>query len=232
MTKYGNWEDYFFDGSHYISKGAYYRNSSFLIYPTWEEVNRSILIPGDRWHPFCPSGLPPHDIKTIHGESLIPFRTINYTLEALEGYHTMLGKEILIMNLAEAASSHCDQFSLAVMDMRDFYRRHDFQVGDAIRVHVLDYHQGLYAAEYVNQPEKGEWDERANSWLSLMEASMHKVIALFGDKLILPRQIDWAFFMGGRRLLSRPSANIRYFLRHTNQFTVAGRDGVYFLRKK
>ena len=232
MTKYGNWEDYFYDGSHYISKGAYYRDSSFLIHPTWEEVNRKILIPGDRWHPFCPSSLSPSEIKTIHGESLIPFRSINYTLEALEGYHSLLGREILIMNLTDGGSAFCRQFTLPVMDMREFYGRYDFQVGDAIRIHVLDYQQGVYAAEYVNQPEREEWDEKANSWLSLMESSMHKVIALFGDKLILPRQIDWAFFMGGRKLLNGPSANIRYFLNHTDQFTVAGRDGVYFLRKK
>ncbi len=232
MTKSINSEDYFYDGTHYISKGAYYKNSTFLIYPTWEEVNRKILIPGDRWHPFCPTALPPWQIRTFDGENIIPFRNINYTINALEKYHVLLGKKILLMNLFQHPSLIQENLMIPVMDMGCFYERHDFEVGDAIRIHVLDYQEGLYAAEYVNRSEQMEMQHKEDSWLSLMEESMEKVISLFGDKLILPRQVDWAFFLGGWRLLKYPVLNIRHFLDSTNLFTLAEDKGVYFLKKK
>ncbi|MDC7218837.1 MAG: hypothetical protein PQJ59_02790 [Spirochaetales bacterium] len=220
MTKYGKREDYFYDGTHYISKGAFYKNRSFLIYPTWEEINRNILIPGDRWHPFCPASQAPEDLTLIWENDLIAKKTITYPESALDQYHVLLAKE-----LYNRISS-----KTTVMDLKSFYRKNDFQVGEALCITVLDYTMGIYRIEAAPKQEYG--DNEADLWLSRMESAMGRVISLYGDRLILPLQFDWAYFMGGQKLMSRPAANIRHFLQRTTRFSLTQDEGIYFLTKK
>jgi len=232
MKKFGSREEYFYDGSHYIRKSAYYRNASFLVYPTWEEVNRNILIPGDRWHPFAPPSLPPWEIILTDGEGIIPHRLIPFTLQTLEDYHPILGKKIILMNLPEYLNHDVSRLSLPVLDMGRFYDRTDFQVGDALRIKVLDFDSGFYHMEHISRPEREELDHKSDIWLSLMERSMERVINLFGEKLILPNQVDWAYFMGGPGLMEQPSLNFHHFMKRTEHFSLSSRDGIHYLTKK
>ena len=169
MKKIGCRDEYFYDGSHYISKNAYYRGASFLVYPSWEEVNRNILVPGDRWHPFCPPSMPPWEIILTDGNGIIPHKMIPFTLQTLEDYHPILGKKILLMNMQEHLGSDCSRLSLPVLAMGEFYERYDFQVGDALRIKVLDYDSGFYHMEHIRRPEREELDHKSDHWLNLME---------------------------------------------------------------
>ncbi|MBN2625194.1 MAG: hypothetical protein JXA95_00905 [Spirochaetales bacterium] len=232
MKKIGCRDEYFYDGSHYISKNAYYRGASFLVYPSWEEVNRNILVPGDRWHPFCPPSMPPWEIILTDGNGIIPHKMIPFTLQTLEDYHPILGKKILLMNMQEHLGSDCSRLSLPVLAMGEFYERYDFQVGDALRIKVLDYDSGFYHMEHIRRPEREELDHKSDLWLNLMEKSMERVINLFGERLILPNQVDWAYFMGGPGLMRKPTLNFHHFMKRTEQFTLSSADGLYFLRKK
>jgi hypothetical protein len=232
MNKIGSRDEYFYDGSHYISKNAYYRGASFLVYPSWEEVNRKILVPGDRWHPFCPPSMPPWEIILTDGNGIIPHKMIPFTLQTLEDYHPILGKKILLMNMQEHLGGNGSRLSLPVLAMGEFYDRSDFQVGDALRIRVLDYESGFYHMEHIRRPEREELDYKSDLWLSLMEKSMERVINLFGERLILPNQVDWAYFVGGPRLMDHPTLNFHHFMKRTEQFTLSSADGLHFLKKK
>jgi hypothetical protein len=229
MIKYGKREDFFYDGTHYISKGAYYKGSSFLIYPTMEEVNRKLIIPGDRWHPFCPSSLHPWEIKLLHTQRVIPLKKINYPMKALRKYHQLLGRELYLLSLIEDLYEPNDSICMPVLDMSSFYDNNCFRVGDAIRIKVIDYHGGIYKPEYVSRTELINSQDEEAKWLSLMEKSMDRVIKLFKDRLILANQVDWAYFFGGQRLTHSPSANVHEFLERTDHFSIKGNEGVYFL---
>jgi hypothetical protein len=226
-----SWEDFFYDGSHYISKNAYYRNSSFLIYPNWEEINRGILIPGDRWHPFCPSSMAPWDITLVYNKSSILFREIYSPLNALEKYHCLLDKELLLNNLQNNYTYIQDKYCIPVLDMTQFYEDNDFKIGDALLIQVLDYQKAIYKIQYIDYNEEKLMEKTSNSWLSLLDASLEKVINHFGEKLILPYQFDWAFFIGGPALTRHPKSSINHYLKDTTQFTISHKDGYLHLQK-
>ena len=229
MKKYGRRDDFFYDGAHYISKGAYYKGASFMIYPTMEEVNRKIIIPGDRWHPFCPSSLHPWEIKLLYSQNIVPLKRINYPLKALKKYHQLLGRELYLFSLIDKLYEPNDSLSMPVLDMSSFYDRYDFKMGDAVQIKVIDYHSGIYKPEFISRQEILERHQEEIEWLSLMEESMDRVIKLFQDRIILANQVDWAYFFGGQRLTNCTSTNVHDFLEKTESFSIKGKEGVYFL---
>lgn len=222
-------ENYFYDGKHYYRKSAFYRGASFLIYPTMEEVNRNLLIPGDRWHPFCPLYLHPWELKLIFSKAVIPLKRINYPLSALKSYHKLMGRRIYLPSLIDSFYEADDKINMPVLDMTAFYEKFNFHLGDAVRIKVLDYLHGVYKPEYVSRGELEEENSHFTEWQKLMEESMMKVIDLFKDNLILINQFDWANFIGGYNLIHNSTANIHNFLDNTLHFTIRDNNGIYFL---
>ena len=218
------------DRRRYLPRGAFFNGKTFLVKPSHWEIERGVLVPGHRFMPFCASDNYPSDIEVrLEGGGRAGAKSLSKELEELYQYHYLLGGEsILDFFIAEDAGNRAAmarhdaslKIKLTVLDLKDFYRSHEFTPGKQLRLVVVDWAAGVVRLDGV---EGAAGEEEADVWVEALEDALVEVFDRDGPYLDIPEQLSRAFFVGGAALFDAPPLGVEEFLRlsrrvHTRYF--------------
>ena len=121
-----------------VEDGVFYPKESFLsgipfrIKPSEFEIQEGILIPGHRFIPFQPFALAQKDLFYVSAAEPLKTREIKLKAKHMIIYFSLLDFERMpIKNIEDILDDDSDLFVDAI-DMRQFYKRHNFVFGDSI----------------------------------------------------------------------------------------------------
>ena len=189
----------------YISRRKFYGNAEFCISPTQDEIDRGILFPGHRFCPFLNHELPPFKavLKPEDSESELKLKVFKeFKIKDLELYHSLLGKELMISYFILNDKTNADAFDskkendtklkMKVFDMKDFYRKHSFKLGDALLVGIENYDEGVFRFSILPGSEKQTHFTDIQVWIARMEDALMNVFDKFGPAIDIPSQLEQA----------------------------------------
>ncbi len=218
-------ERFFSDGSGgYRSRAAFFRGYEFPVTPDEWEIDSGLLLPGHRFAPyFAPEVFPSETELRETGGKAVSLKEIHAPLQQVFHYHILLGSEhVFDFLVAESAANtglrapgaEKRQVTLNAFDLKDFYNRTRFRLGDALLCRVLDYDQGVAEFRYLPGGERRDRDLKA--YVAAFETAIGKVIDRWENYLEIPEQLALACFAGRETLPGGPSAaSLDEFLRRT-----------------
>ncbi|MGK0289784.1 MAG: hypothetical protein ACI86H_001230 [bacterium] len=124
-----------------------FENRSFRVYPTEEEIENGILIPGHRFYPWVSFFVPPSEVN-LHWkgkeQELILYES---SIEHLNPYYNLLSSSEIFSVLEAVDPYHFDvdaieEFLTPAFDVQSFYDEHNIQEGDQFEIRVKDYLKG------------------------------------------------------------------------------------------
>jgi hypothetical protein len=189
----------------YISRGKFYGNAEFCISPTQDEIDRGILFPGHRFCPFLNQEILPFKavLKPEDSESELKVKVFkDFKIKELEPYHSLLGKELMISYFILNDQANADAFDsekgkdtklkMKVFDMKDFYRKHSFKLGDALLVGIENYDKGVFRFSILPGSEKQSHFTDIQVWVARLEDALMNVFDKFGPAIDIPSQLEQA----------------------------------------
>ncbi|MDD5698556.1 MAG: hypothetical protein PHH77_08050 [Victivallaceae bacterium] len=218
------------DENIYVVRSKFFTGRKFLITPGESEIDHNILFPGHRFCTFCREDIFPSEI-TVFGQNdgrELHLRQFTCPAAALMPSHIFLGSEQLFDFLvAENPANRallgrkfprCEAV-LNVFDLEDFYRAHDFTLGDALLVTVKDWTEGVFVFSYLSGADRRS--SKVKTWIDEFGRAVEMVIDRFGDYLEIPDQLRWAFFLGGEELWGAESGSLDEFYRDNDRIEVS-----------
>ena len=210
----------------FCGRAEFFTGKTFLITPDVFEIRQGVLIPGHRTAAFVSPEVFPSEVELADAETGAAFgmRDFSARLDMLYNYYLLLGSEQFLDYLAADDPAN-EVFSdgtsgdrpavIPVYDLADFYRKHDFQPGDALVATVTDWCEGRITLRRL--AAAGRRDGRA--WSEVLADSLEKVISLYEHYFDIPEQLAYGFFFGGDRLFGAPEAmrSCDEFIRETDR---------------
>ena len=214
------------DGDAFCGRAEFFTGKTFLITPDRYEIRQGILIPGHRTAGFVSPEVFPSEVELTDAETgdVFAMRDLTAGLDMIYNYFLLLGAEqfldILAADnpanepLANGASGDRPAV-IAVYDMAEFYRKHDFREGDALLATVADWQSGKVRLEYLS----GDRRTDGSAWQEAFADALEEVIAGYEHYFDIPEQLAWGFFFGGDRLFGKPEAmqSVDEFIRATDR---------------
>jgi hypothetical protein len=225
----------------YLLKKLFFQDGEFCITPDKYEIEHGILFPGHRFAPFCAEGIFPSEIKLIDADKdkKSGMKDVSETLENIIKYHVLLGSEQIFdfliaenpvnMKLLQGKTKD-RQVKLKAFELKDFYRSHDFEDGDAIAIKIIDWTDGVFSFSYISGNSRKE--SRVKDWTRKYSAAIDKTIDAYEDYLEIPDQLSNAFFIGGRELLVADGASLDEFYRNNDHIEISMDSGHTILTRK
>lgn len=225
----------------YLLKKIFFQDGEFCITPDKYEIEHGILFPGHRFAPFCAEGIFPSEVKLIEldKDKKNGMKDVSETLENIIKYHVLLGSEQIFdfliaenpvnMKLLQGKTKD-RQVKLKAFDLKEFYRRHDFEDGDAIAVKIIDWTNGVFNFSCISGNNRKE--SRVKDWTRKYSAAIDKTIDAYEDYLEIPDQLSSAFFIGGRELLVADGASLDEFYRNNDHIEISMDSGHTILTRK
>ena len=224
--------EWFRDGDLVRSRESVFRGRKFLITPEAWEIESGILVPGHRFTPYLDPEVFPSEVIMRCGRSKVRTRETTLKMSQVIGCFPLLGTEQMLDVLAAESPKNGSLRSgmrsdsaveLAVFDLSDFYREHEFEEGDALLCEVADYRKGKIRCGFLSGMERSA--ARKKAFMGALEDACEKAIRRFGDYLDVPEELAWSFFFGGREL-DEPGASLDEFIRESPRIVLAaGPDG-------
>jgi hypothetical protein len=225
----------FHDAAHdvYIPRASFFRGARFMIIPTEYELERAILITGDRLIPFCSPDIFPGKAALYAPDGRrIRRRRINASIAEITEFLSLYGYTGLFnyletdfpdnaVALAGLNSIPPDSIKvqLAVYVMQDVYTDMGFQPGDGLVFTVQDWREGSFSIARVEAPlEDSATLTRRGQWSIHMEDGLQQAMAMKVSPI--EEQIAHAFFLGGRFLVENPVHYVQGFLRGSDHFSL------------
>ena len=210
---------YFFDGKwSCCTKKAFFTGRKFLITPDEFEIAQGLLFPGHRFVPFVSDEVFPSTVHFCDGDAPVVTKTVIFPLGTVFKYHILLGSEqIFDFMLADDPANaglrrhagRTDSVTLSIFDMADFYRKHDFTLGDALICEVEDYIGGSVRFEYLPRSSRNRSD--LDRCVAALDDATAAVWERFQDYLDIPEQLAWIMFEAGGRAAD-PGASLDEFM--------------------
>jgi hypothetical protein len=189
----------------YIPRRKFFYKAEFCISPTQEEIDKGILFPGHRFHPFLNPDILPFDavLKPENSESALKMKTVkDFKIKDLVIYHSLLGTELMLSYLIMNDTSNVNAFDpgkenavklkMKVFDMKEFYKKHSFKLGDALLASVDDCDEGVFRFSVLPGSEKQSHFADIQVWVSKMENALMNVFDKFGPAIDIPSQLEQA----------------------------------------
>jgi hypothetical protein len=189
----------------YIPRRKFFDKAEFCISPTQDEIDKGILFPGHRFHPFLSTDVLPFDVvlKPENSESALKIKTVkDFSIEDLQLYHSLLCTELMLsyfilndkanVNAFDPKKSIDTKLKMKVFDMKEFYKEHSIKLGDALLVSVENCEAGLFRFSFLPGSEKQSHFGDIQNWVSKMENSLMKVFDEFGPAIDIPSQLEQA----------------------------------------
>ncbi len=215
----------------YLARSVFFRNSRFLIVPNEWELEAGILVVGHRLAPYCDFEVFPSEavLRCEETERALDWKPLEAPLMELLGLHMLLGAEELLAYLSAEYASNREILrsgaarenavvKINVLDMKEYYRRHEFEAGDALAVTIAGYEEGVFTFHYLDGGKRSEQARR--DWCRRYEEAVLDVVARFGDALAIPDQLQQAFFFGGRELLTHDGGSLNEFYQSSRDLKI------------
>ncbi|MDD3117964.1 MAG: hypothetical protein PHQ27_02175 [Victivallales bacterium] len=213
-------------GENFFSRAAFLQGKKFCVTPTRFEINQGILFPGHRFAPYCAVEVFPSEVtlREEEGGKGMATREVRAPLAEVIPCHMLLGAEAMFdflvadhpdnAALLQRIGSADGEVIVVALDLKDFYRRYEFEVGDALEVTVVDWEHGVFSCRGVPGSDR---PVRARSeWIEKFTVAVEEVIESDGEYLEIPEQLARAVYCGGPELLVHPAASIDEFFRQND----------------
>ena len=224
------------DGSpiyHHLATS--FEGAEFLVKPTKEELDDGILFPGHRFIPFVTEETLSTQIVLKYGDKSITTKKILKPLEKLWLYHSLLGPAGTMEYLLFEDTDNADQiygepdpgadFSLFVMDMKNFYAENDFKLGDAILMSVESCDNAELSMKYLSAEDLAERKGEIPKWCALFSDGIEKAIDTHGPYLSIREEVAIALINNADYLLSNPVIHIGGFLALSQKYSLTHIEG-------
>lgn len=216
----------------YISRRKFFKNAEFCISPTQEEIDRGILFPGHRFCPFLNQEILPFMavLKPEVSESEFKMKVFkDFKIKDLEPYHALLGKETMISYFVLNDKANADaldpekgkdtKLKMKVFDMKDFYRKNSFKLGDSLLLGLENYDEGIFCFSILPGSEKQTRFEDIQAWVAKLENALMNVFDKFGPAIDIPSQLEQAL-IDDPTLLESVYISFGEFLRITQKICI------------
>lgn len=228
----GNLLFYDDEAQNYTPRHKVFNGGCFLITPDEYEIDNLMLIPGDRFAPYCENEIFPSEVKFINHDNGQSAATKPFAAPVQEiiHFHLMLGSEqIFDYFIAEDQSNavlldnnhHHHKVKLNVFDLSEFYQRYNFKSGDNIKVKICDYEQGIFEFEYLAADLRPLAEQvEKYQWFNNFEQALGRVIDRFDNYLEIAEQLQWSIFQGGETLLQGQGMSLDEFFTVNDKFEI------------
>ena len=211
-----------------FKRSQYFKEKTFKITPTSEEVFKKILIPGHHFIPFYSPELMPFSCKLFWNGDFIPMNKYslsirqahtNYILTPTVMDVLLSMNEAIVMKRKDNANiTHLnDYINIDVYDMADFYNHYNFSVGDSIFITVLDWDAGKFSISYANK-ELFTNTKKTEKWIHEMDEALTEVIDDYPGMWNPTDQFAYAFFYAQENnKLKEALCSISEYLEHSQK---------------
>lgn len=217
-------DDYFW---HHLP--TYFEGNEFCVKPTEDEIEAGILYPGHRFIPFISNQLHASEAVLFDGKTKITQTKVTATLDKLVLYHSLLGQQGMIEylifddddNMLNFSSDKIPEFSVTVMELSDFYRKHNFTYGDMIMMRVDSYNQGKLSMRYRSSADETATDKgKILKWCALFEEGLADAISKNNTDMDIHEELTIALICHADFLIKNPVINIGGFLALTKKYSL------------
>jgi hypothetical protein len=203
----------------YFLRSKFFTGREFVVTPGEIEIENNIIFPGHRFCVFCESEVFPSEVTLLDAEGKkLKTRQFSHEVTELIPYHIFLGSEQIFdyfiaenpknTALLEEKTSRRD-VTLNVFDLKEFFSKHDFTLGDALLLKVKDWNEGIFTFSYLSGSERRS--SKIKEWIDDFGRAVEMVIDRFEDYLEIPDQLRWAFFMDAGLFAGKNSASLDEF---------------------
>ena len=216
-------DDYIF---HYLPTA--FKGAQFCIKPTKEEINKGILIPGHRFEPYIDYYVLPSSSELRDGKKTISKRQIKSSIKQILPYHILLGIERMFEYLISDNSDNIPdlskpfdinkEYTLTVMDMKDFYKKNKFKNGDMIIVKVEDYIDAKLSISYYSEKKATANKSKRKKWCKLFSQGLKFSIQQYEDAMYISKEITTALLLHKNFLLNNPVITLDDFLEQSKKY--------------
>ncbi len=216
----------------YILRRKFFDKAEFCISPTQDEIDKGILFPGHRFHPFLDQDILPFDVvlKPENLETEFKMKTVkDFSIEDLQLYHCLLGIQLMLSYFILNDKSNDKAFDpkkgtdvklkMKVFDLKSFYKEHSFKLGDALLVSVEDCDEGIFRFSVLPGSEKQSHFADIQNWVSKMENALMNVFDKFGPGIDIPYQLEQAL-INDQSLMENVFISYGEFLKITQKISI------------
>lgn len=208
------------ENGRYFVKADFFNGALFVIVPEEMEIEAEVLLPGDRFAPFCSENIFISEIDLMEKNATSELKQIEFECDIREifGFHSLLGAEQLYDfivaehhgNRAFLNGERNAKLILSAFNMKKFYDKHNFSAGDAILVEVEDYDNGIFNFSFLDG--KKRMTAKRDLWIDKYSAALAEVIEDNVEYEEIPELLAEAFFRGGKDLFSEDAASLDEFI--------------------
>ena len=204
----------------YFVKSDFFNGAVFVVIPEELEIEGGVLLPGDRFAPFCSENVFISEIDLMEENGSSELKRVDFECDIREifSFHSLLGAETLYDfivaehhgNLAFLNGERNAKLTLTAFNMKKFYAKHAFTSGDAIVVTVEDYDNGIFNFSYLDGKKRNI--AKRDLWIDKYSAALAEAIEDNVEYEEIPELLAEGFFRGGRELFSAEAASLDEFI--------------------
>ncbi len=213
---------------HYLP--ACFDDKEFCIKPTEQEIKEGILFPGHRFIPYASSEIFPGNIELYDEAKQVKTKVVKKTLNELSTYHLLFGDAGMIEyfmddDIDNVPDLHSplqpqDIFKVTVMNMKKFYKKHNFKPGDTILMYVESFIEGVFSMRYRSKAELSEEKGTILKWCTLFTEGIEKAIDDYNPGMSLEKEVAIALILNGDFLLNNPVIHLGGWLGMTKKIRI------------
>jgi hypothetical protein len=223
----------------YMRMDLFFQGHEICITPDSYELEHGILFPGHRFAIFCEPEIFISEITLNDTVASRRFRRVQHKakLEKIVPYYTLFGLEQINDYLFADSDDNYktlrgqekgnDGITVTVFDLKKFYREHDFELGDALKITITDWGKGIF--DLTHLPGNQRKQSQVKQWEKKFGDALEQVINEFGNYIGVTMQLSYAYFAGGIELLTSASLSLDEFYHQNKRFEMRIEGGETFL---
>lgn len=137
-----SWESVFYP------KSGFLKNFLIRVQPNEFEIKEGIFVPGHRLLPFHPPWMSTDDVAFQYKGSPVKTQTRKFKMDQLMSFISLMDfQKAPILNI-EAILDENSDLEFEVCNMKTFYKKNNFQLGDSIIIEPLNLEEGLFTVRF------------------------------------------------------------------------------------
>ncbi|MCF6177254.1 MAG: hypothetical protein L3J71_15970 [Victivallaceae bacterium] len=222
------------DDDYWHHLPSYFEGNEFLVKPTEEELEAGILYPGHRFMPFISSDIHASEAMLFDEERQLTTVEMTKPLNELMLYHSIFGEHGMLEyffednedNITAIQIGQIPEFTVKVMNMKDFYAQHNFAYGDAILIKVESYNEGRLSLRYhAAADENAAYKGNVLKWCAFFGQGIAKTIEDNGVDMSMHDQLAATLLLNADFLLKTPVLHIGGFLALSKEYSLKSLNG-------
>jgi len=188
-------DQFVLDNDIIYPKASFLKNINLQIIPTEFEIKNEILILGHRIIPFQTTGFNIDDVKFFYEDKKIKIIEKQIDSNEMTLYFSLLDIQSMpIKNFHDIYFNNVDIGEINVFDMKSFYKKNNFTIGDSILIKNRDYKKCEFNIEYYSKNKMQENFFFANKINKEFIDSLKKVLTLKLKNTTIEKQLLYSFY--------------------------------------